>query len=141
MLRRLFRWMAISIPVWMAAVAGADVRPPRILCDHMVIQRDAPVPLWGTAEAGEKVTVQFAGQRHSLILISYPLLTYLLQWLPRKGECAGLCASCEPKPACREESIAMGTLIVGKPCQSGRELNVQAPVRISANGYGGFVIE
>jgi len=30
--------------------------------DNMVLQRDRPVPVWGTAEPGETVTVSFAGQ-------------------------------------------------------------------------------
>jgi sialate O-acetylesterase len=30
--------------------------------DHMVLQREMPVPVWGTAKPGEKVTVTFAGQ-------------------------------------------------------------------------------
>ena len=30
--------------------------------DHMVLQRDKPAPVWGTAAPGEKVTVNFAGQ-------------------------------------------------------------------------------
>ena len=31
--------------------------------DHAVLQRGREVPVWGTANAGEKVTVSFAGQR------------------------------------------------------------------------------
>ena len=38
------------------------VRPASVLGDHMVLQRGKPAPIWGTAEAGEKVTVCFAGQ-------------------------------------------------------------------------------
>jgi sialate O-acetylesterase len=30
--------------------------------DHLVLQRDQPVPVWGTARAGESVEVEFAGQ-------------------------------------------------------------------------------
>lgn len=30
--------------------------------DHMVLQRNIPVPVWGTAGPGEKVTVRFQGQ-------------------------------------------------------------------------------
>ena len=41
----------------------ADVRLPQILSDHMVLQRDAPIRVWGWADAGERVTVLFAGQR------------------------------------------------------------------------------
>lgn len=30
--------------------------------DHAVLQRDQPIPVWGTADAGERVTVSFNGQ-------------------------------------------------------------------------------
>ena len=33
----------------------------------MVLQRDMPVPIWGTADNGEKVTVQFNGQSASTV--------------------------------------------------------------------------
>lgn len=33
--------------------------------DHMVLQQGRPVPVWGTAAPGEKVTVAFAGQKAS----------------------------------------------------------------------------
>jgi len=60
-----FQWMVISIPVWIATEVMADVRMPPIFCDHMVVQHDAPMPIWGMAEVGEKVTVRFAGQSHT----------------------------------------------------------------------------
>jgi len=44
------------------AMALADVTLPRILGSGMVLQRDLPVPVWGWADAGEKVSVSFAGQ-------------------------------------------------------------------------------
>jgi sialate O-acetylesterase len=36
----------------------ADVRLPKIFGDNMVLQRDHPIPVWGWADPGEKVTVQ-----------------------------------------------------------------------------------
>ncbi len=45
------------------AVVEAKVTPATIFTDHMVLQREMPVPVWGTADAGEKVTVSFAGQK------------------------------------------------------------------------------
>ena len=33
-----------------------------LIADHAVLQRDMPVPIWGTAEPGEEVTVTIAGQ-------------------------------------------------------------------------------
>jgi sialate O-acetylesterase len=41
----------------------ADVKVPTIIGDRMVLQRDKAVPIWGTAEAGESVSVAFAGQK------------------------------------------------------------------------------
>jgi hypothetical protein len=45
-----------------AAPARADVRLPAIISDHMVVQRDSAVPIWGWAGAAEQVTVALAGQ-------------------------------------------------------------------------------
>jgi len=40
---------------------SAAVRLPNVFGDHMVLQREMPVPVWGWADPGEKVTVSFAG--------------------------------------------------------------------------------
>jgi sialate O-acetylesterase len=44
---------------------AADLKIAAVFSDHMVLQRDKPVPVWGWADPGEKVTVEFAGQKHS----------------------------------------------------------------------------
>lgn len=44
------------------ARASADVKLPPVLSSHMVLQRDTAVPVWGTAAAGEKITVKFRDQ-------------------------------------------------------------------------------
>ena len=40
----------------------ADVKLPALISDNMMLQANKPVPVWGTADPGEKVTVSFAGQ-------------------------------------------------------------------------------
>jgi sialate O-acetylesterase len=42
--------------------ARADVAMPAIFGDHMVLQRDLKLNVWGWAEPGEDVTVKFHGQ-------------------------------------------------------------------------------
>ena len=42
--------------------ARADVKMPAIFGDHMVLQRDMPLKVWGWAAPGEEVTVKFRGQ-------------------------------------------------------------------------------
>lgn len=56
--------------VLLAVVASARpaVAAPRLAAafsDHAVLQRDMAVPVWGWADPGEAVTVEFAGQRQT----------------------------------------------------------------------------
>ncbi len=44
---------------------SAAVRLPSLFSDHMVLQREGAVPVWGWAEPGEEVTVRIAGQQKS----------------------------------------------------------------------------
>ena len=41
----------------------ADVRMPLIFGDHMVLQQDTKIAIFGWADAGETVEVVFAGQK------------------------------------------------------------------------------
>ncbi|MBK8038535.1 MAG: sialate O-acetylesterase [Verrucomicrobiaceae bacterium] len=44
----------------------AAVKVPALFSDHMVLQAGKPVAVWGTAAAGEKVTVGFGAQEKSV---------------------------------------------------------------------------
>ncbi|HEY3375925.1 MAG TPA: sialate O-acetylesterase [Armatimonadota bacterium] len=37
------------------------VKLPALFCEHMVLQRDIPLPVWGWAESGEAIRVEIAG--------------------------------------------------------------------------------
>ena len=43
----------------------ADVTPNPLFSDNGVLQQGMKLPVWGTAANGEKVTVDFAGQKVS----------------------------------------------------------------------------
>ncbi|MBT3638493.1 MAG: sialate O-acetylesterase, partial [Opitutae bacterium] len=45
-----------------ASFVSAEVKLPSILGNHMVLQQGEPVPVWGWADEGEKVTVSFHGK-------------------------------------------------------------------------------
>src|SRR4051794_35274316 len=49
----------------LAASAPAAVKLPGVLSSHAVLQRDRAAPIWGTADPGEKVTVEFRDQTRS----------------------------------------------------------------------------
>ncbi len=42
---------------------GASLQLPSLFNDHMVLQQGRPLPVWGQAAPGEKVTVRFNGQQ------------------------------------------------------------------------------
>lgn len=52
----------IFLGLCLAIATRADVTVASLFQDHAVLQRDQPVPVWGWAEPGEKVTVEFRGQ-------------------------------------------------------------------------------
>jgi sialate O-acetylesterase len=59
----IFRKVPFLLALLAASLARADVKLPAIFGDHMVLQRDIAVPLWGTADAGESVTVTGGGDK------------------------------------------------------------------------------
>ncbi len=59
--------LVFSFLVMMFAKSFAVVKPNSLFSDNMVLQRGVTVPVWGTAEDGEKVTVEFNGQTESTV--------------------------------------------------------------------------
>jgi sialate O-acetylesterase len=57
--------IALALAWAPAAPARADVRPHGLFTDDCVLQRGMKVPIWGTADPGERVIVQFQGQEAS----------------------------------------------------------------------------
>ncbi|MEI6646796.1 MAG: sialate O-acetylesterase [bacterium] len=51
----------------LAVPVQAAVTMPKVFADHMVLQRDMPVAVWGWADAGEKVTVSFGKQSKTAV--------------------------------------------------------------------------
>ena len=56
------RLVALAVLLLAPSPAVAGVEVASIFGPEMVLQREAPVPIWGKADAGEKVSVTFAGQ-------------------------------------------------------------------------------
>ena len=54
-----FYTLLFSAILSLICTAQATVQPASMFGDHMVLQREMPVPIWGTAEPGEKISVTF----------------------------------------------------------------------------------
>ncbi|MEP7095896.1 MAG: sialate O-acetylesterase, partial [Flavobacterium sp.] len=53
--------------VFFSFLANANVRMPLLFSDGMVLQRNKSIPVWGWADAGEKVEIQFNKQIKTII--------------------------------------------------------------------------
>ena len=49
------------------AASSAAVTLASVFTEHMVLQRDVPLPVWGRAAPSASVVVEFAGERHSAV--------------------------------------------------------------------------
>jgi sialate O-acetylesterase len=59
-------WLCFGLAFALSApFLRADVKLPAIFGDHMVLQQEASLPVWGTADAGEKVTVTVGAESAS----------------------------------------------------------------------------
>jgi sialate O-acetylesterase len=56
-----YRALLFILVAW-PSFAQAEVKLPNVLSDHMVLQREIAVPIWGTAAPDEQVTVKFREQ-------------------------------------------------------------------------------
>ena len=65
--------------------AAVQLAPP--FADHAVLQRDRPVPVWGTAGPGEKITVSFHGV--SVHTVTGPDHRWSLLLAPRSADNTG----------------------------------------------------
>ena len=76
---RLFAFMTV------ACALHAAVKLPALISDHMVLQQGMPVRIWGAADPGESVKVDFQGQS-----VTVKKGTPLVQVIPfKRDEWAG----------------------------------------------------
>src|SRR4029079_15684557 len=58
-----WRWVTVLLVLLAAAPAAADPRLPAIFSDHMVLQQQMPIGVWGWAAPDERIEVRLRTQR------------------------------------------------------------------------------
>ena len=51
------RFILLALDIFASTTLFATVKPASLFAEHMVLQRNIPIPVWGTANPGEQVTV------------------------------------------------------------------------------------
>lgn len=69
--RNLVGWFAALALTAMVGSSAAEVKLPNILSDHCVLQRDAPIHIWGWSGPNERIQVEFHKQKQSISANQY----------------------------------------------------------------------
>lgn len=111
-----------------APAVGEELCVHNLFQTNMVIQRDKPIHIWGWADAGEKVTVTFAGNTQSTVAgkdrawkVTLPELTASSE--PRKLTVQG-----------KDKTLTLRNILVGDVWVLGGQSNMEFPVSKVENG-------
>lgn len=126
-MRSFFRLTGL-VGLAIAFVSGvrADIVPAPLFSDHAVLQRDKPVPIWGRADPGEKVTVTFAGQTRGATAGADGRWMVLLDALPATAQGTDLTLA-------GKNTLVLRDVVVGEVWLCSGQSNMEWPVSRSAD--------
>ena len=124
------RWTAAAAAVVLVALAGsaslAEVRLPHVIASNMVLQRGMGVPIWGWADAGEKVGVSFAGQTKTATADAKGNWRVTLDKLATSAKPATMVIK-------GSNTVTLGNILVGEVWVGSGQSNMQWSVRGANN--------
>ena len=120
--------MALSLMT--VPLLSARISPSALFSDHMVLQRDAPVPVWGTAVPGAEVVVRFGSQSHRVKAGSQGNWFATLAPMPGSFDSKELLIECPTAP---EESISIKDVLVGEVWVAAGQSNMAYGVSTALN--------
>ncbi|EIP96409.1 protein of unknown function (DUF303) [Opitutaceae bacterium TAV1] len=112
-----------------AIAVRADLTLAPLFTDSAVLQRDKPIAIWGTADAGEKITVTFAN--HTTTAITDTDGQWLVHLPPHP-------ASTEPRQLIiqgrQQNSVTLNDIVVGEVWLASGQSNMEWIVRNTDTG-------
>ena len=116
-------------PVATASVPAVSLRVARQFADHMVLQRERPIPVFGTAPAGTPVTVELAGARASATTDESGRWRAELPAMPAGGPHRLRVRAHEPA-----NEIVLDDILVGDVWFASGQSNMEWPLYLAKNG-------
>jgi sialate O-acetylesterase len=107
------------------ALASTSPAAPQLnplFSDGMVLQRDLRLPIWGTSEPGDKITVEFSGQQAEATADPDGRWEAQLSPLPANAEPQTLVVR-------GRETITVNDVVVGDVFLAGGQSNMDSPLR------------
>jgi hypothetical protein len=119
-------FLFLVLSFFSATLGWSAVTLPNVIGDNMVLQRDLPVPIWGWAEAGEQVTISFAGQSKTTLAGEDGNWMVTLDKLSANSEPASLSIKAS-------NDIMLQNILVGEVWLCSGQSNMEWHVRQCAN--------
>jgi sialate O-acetylesterase len=122
--RRFFSTVvAHSLLLFVSAIAvQAEVKLHSLFTDHMVLQRGMAVPIWGSADDGEQVTVEFRGKKVSTTAKGGA-------WMVKLGKLKA--GGPDELKVTGKNSITLRDVLVGEVWLASGQSNMEWPLRAS----------
>ena len=119
--QRVLPLLTVLLLTPLAALHAAELKLSAIFTDHMVLQCELAVPIWGSATPGEEIAVEFAGQKKTATADGTG------KWLVRLDP---LSASAEPR-ALKANCTVIADVLVGDVwlCSGQSNMGVSMPDR------------
>ncbi|HVS51126.1 MAG TPA: sialate O-acetylesterase [Opitutaceae bacterium] len=117
----------VLVSLVLVAAARAEVALPKIFGDHVVLQRELAVPIWGTAAPGEAVIVRFSGQEKRATADAAG------RW---RVQLAPLAASAEPRDlvVAGANTLTLHDILVGEVWLCSGQSNMEMAVGVTSAG-------
>ena len=98
---------------------AAELKVASLFTSNPVLQRDKPLPVWGSAEAGAKVSVEFAGQKKDTTAAANGKWVVTLDALAANTVPSALTVSAPPAKPLKVEGVVVGDVFL---CAGGGEV-------------------
>ncbi len=119
------RFITVLFTSLCAFTAFAAVQPAGVFTDCAVLQQGEPVRIWGTAAAGEKVTVTFADQAKETVADSNGCWTVTLKKMPVCAEGRTLVFQGSET----SQPVELKNVLVGEVWLAGGQSNMQTTMK------------
>ncbi len=123
MKKQLIAFLGLTI---LSLTAAAQVRLPKIFGNGMVLQRSAPVPVWGWAAPNEKITLTFNGQTKTVKAGKDGKWQIRLEPMTAGGPY-------EMRVAGKADRVALSDILVGEVWVCSGQSNMEWPLAQSNN--------
>jgi sialate O-acetylesterase len=115
----------------LSTLSRADVTLPKIIGDHMILQRGTAAPIWGKAAPGEKISIRGDWQSNAVVTTADKKGNWLVK-IPVPAPGAPHSITIEGK-----NKIVLSDVLIGEVWICSGQSNMEMPVGDYGGGYSG----